>query len=268
MIKVFAITSGKGGVGKSNIVANLAVALAEYQQKVLVLDADLGLANIDIIFGIKPELTINDVLNGTRKISDIIVEGPAGVHIIPATSGISEILDLTTDQKMTLLNAFDGLEREYDVMLVDTGAGISVNVMYFNVASHEILVVVNKEPTSITDAYALMKVMNEKYAVSKFNLLVNNAKNENEAFNVYKAISSVANRFLTISIDYFGYIPHDENLQKAVLQRKPLKIAFPQSPAALAFNDIAKRVIKMDMQASQQGNIQFFWKKIVELSHG
>ncbi|OGQ92936.1 MAG: hypothetical protein A2284_00705 [Deltaproteobacteria bacterium RIFOXYA12_FULL_61_11] len=267
MIKVFAVTSGKGGVGKSNICANVALSLANLGQKVLLFDADLGLANLDIIYGLKPEATIQDVFNGDATLAEVMVEAPMGVKVIPATSGLNEISDLTVDQKMSILNGFDDLKEDFDFLIVDTGAGISTNVMYFNVASQQIIVVVNKEPTSITDAYALMKVMNERYDVKTFNLLVNESRSSNEALNVYKAISSVANRFLTISINYFGFIPFDPNLQNAVLKRTPLRQLYPTSPGSIAFDDLAKRMLRTDAPQSGSGNIRFFWKRLVELSN-
>ena len=267
MVKVYSITSGKGGVGKTNITANLAVALSNLGQKVLILDADIGLANIDIVFGIKPKYTIADVISGEKKIRDVIVTGPQGVRIIPASSGVSEIFDLTTDQKVSLLNAIDELNEDIDVFLIDTGAGISTNVMYFNIAAQEIIVIVNKEPTSITDGYALMKVMSEKYSVRKFNLLVNSVKTGEEASKVYNAITSVTNRFLDISVEFFGYLPYDENLQNAVLLRTPVVLAFPQSQASKMFNELAKKILKKDYTLNNKGNIQFFWQKIIELSN-
>ena len=180
---VFAITSGKGGVGKTNIVGNLAITYQRMRKRVLIFDADLGLANIDIIFGISPKYTIQDVINGEKELSQVIVKGPEGVSIIPASSGVQELAHLTEGHKINLLNEFDILNNLYDFLLIDTSAGISSNVIYFNLAAQERIIVVTPEPTSITDAYALMKVMYKRHGTENFSLLMNMVKNEKEAKN-------------------------------------------------------------------------------------
>ena len=262
--RVIAVTSGKGGVGKTNIVGNLAIAFRRMGKKVLIFDADLGLANIDIIFGIHPQNNIDAVIRGEQKLSEIIVEGPEGVSIIPASSGIEEVANLTEGQKLNLLGEFDNLNDKFDIMLIDTGAGISSNVVYFNLAAQERLVVVTPEPTSITDAYALLKVMFSRYGTKEFTILMNMVKDEKEAKSVFKNLSNVADRFLVgISLDYAGYIPGDEDLKKAVIKRQPVLCAYPRAASSQRIKILADYMINQAAVRPVDGNIKFFWKQLI-----
>jgi len=180
-VRVIAITSGKGGVGKTNVAANLAYHLSQMRKKTLILDADMGLANIDVILGIAPKYNLYHVLRGEKALADVIVDGPGGMKILPATSGIPEMAELSRGEKLALIDELDGLGSDLDFMLIDTAAGIAGNVIYFNVAAREIIVVVSPEPTSITDAYALIKILYNNHGEKRFMLLVNIAKNSNEA---------------------------------------------------------------------------------------
>jgi len=220
--KVIAITSGKGGVGKTNVVGNLAIACQKSGKNVLIFDADLGLANIDIIYGLNPKYNIDDVIKGDKELSQIIVNGPEGVAVIPASSGVQELAHLTEGHKINLLNEFDILNNMFDILLIDTGAGISSNVIYFNLAAQERIVIATPEPTSVTDAYALMKVMFSQHGTKQFFLLVNMVRDENEAISVYQNLSRVVARFMVgVSMEYAGFIPWDTRLQEAVRRRKP-----------------------------------------------
>jgi len=265
-VKVIAVTSGKGGVGKTNIVANLAYTLSAVNRKrVLVLDADLGLGNLDILLGLAPEYNLADVIEGRKNIREILLEGPGGIKILPAGSGIQTITELGRADKANLLTQIDELEEEIDFLLIDTAAGISSNVMFFNVAAQEILVVASPEPTSITDAYALMKVMSQDYAENHFKLLVNSVKNEAEAKAVYKKLCTVADRFLNISIDYFGFVVADPVVTRSVRQQKAIADLFPGSPASLCFRSMANRLLESSDPAGVTGNVQFFWKRIFQI---
>ncbi|MBI5328538.1 MAG: MinD/ParA family protein [Deltaproteobacteria bacterium] len=255
--KVIAITSGKGGVGKTNVVANLAVSFAMMGKKVFVLDADLGLGNLDILLGLAPRFTLAHVLNGVKKIDDVIVNGPKGIRILPAASGIQELTHLGTEEKVNLFGQIESLGDSIDIMLIDTAAGISQNVLFFNMVSNEIIVVASPEPTSVIDAYALMKVLHLRHGEKRFKLLVNFAKNKSEGLEVYKNLSMVAGRYLNISIDYLGFIPLDENLPKAVREQKAIVEIFPDSKSAKAFNDMAK-VVDDFPPSEPKDNIQFF----------
>lgn len=261
---VIAVTSGKGGVGKTNVVGNLAVAYQRMGKKVLIFDADLGLANIDIIFGINPKHTIEDVIKGEKELSQIIVKGPEGVAIIPASSGVQDLAHLTEGHKINLLNEFDALNNIFDILLVDTSAGISSNVIYFNLAAQERIVVATPEPTSITDAYALMKVMFNQHGTKNFSLLINMVKNESEAKSVYKHLTMVAARFMaSIAIDYAGFIPWDKHLHQAVSKREPVTCCFPEAASSKSFITLAEFLLSRTNGRSNDGNIKFFWKRLM-----
>ncbi|MDX1762848.1 MAG: MinD/ParA family protein [bacterium] len=266
-VRVIAVTSGKGGVGKTNVVANLAFALASLnQKKVLVLDADLGLGNLDILLGLAPRHNLTDVIAGRRRIHEIIVEGPGGMKILPASSGVQEVTDLSTGYRANLLTQLDELEQEIDYLLIDTAAGISSNVTFFTAAANEIVVVTSPEPTAITDAYALMKVMSRKYGASRFQLLVNSVKSEMEAKGVYGKLNSVADRFLNITIHYLGFIQHDPTVAKAVREQRAIAEKYPGSPASLCFKRLARQFLQKDRQVVPDGNIKFFWKRIFQVA--
>ena len=236
---VFTVTSGKGGVGKTNIVGNLAITYQRMSKRVLIFDADLGLANIDIIFGINPGYTIDDVIKGEKELSQIIAKGPEGVAIIPASSGVQELSHITEGHKINLLNEFDLLNNMYDILLIDTGAGISSNVIYFNLAAQERIVVVTPEPTSVTDAYALIKVMFMQHGTNKFIILMNMVRNEKEAVSVYK------------------------HLHESVNRREPVTCSHPQSSSSQSFKKLAECLLDQTSERHQDGSIQFFWKRLI-----
>jgi flagellar biosynthesis protein FlhG len=262
--KVITVASGKGGVGKTNVVVNLAIACQRLGKRVLIFDADLGLANIDIIFGLNPKHNIEEIIAGKKDLSQVIVQGPEDVSIIPASSGVQELTNLTEGQKMHLLNEFDILNNMYDVLLIDTGAGVSSNVIYFNMAAEERIIVVTPEPTSVTDAYALIKIMFNQYGVKNFYLLMNMVSDEREAKNVYNNLSKVLGRFMRgISIDYAGYIPTDALLRKAVTERKPVVCSYPAASSSKRFEILANFLLKQTNGDSSDGNIKFFWKRLM-----
>lgn len=262
--RVIAVTSGKGGTGKTNVVANLAYSLATSGQKVMVLDADLGLGNIDVLLGIASRHTIQDVIKGDKKLSEVLVEGPAGIKILPAGTGVQELSHLTEGEKLTLLSEIDLMNDDIDTLFIDTGAGISSNVMYFNVAAQEIIVVVSPEPTSITDAYAIIKVLSTKYSENHFKLLVNEVKSEKEALEVYNNICNVADKYLNISLDYFGYVLYDKNVNNAVMNQKVVVELFPESPASKCLRRLAKKLQNSPLKNEPKGNMQFFWKRLLQ----
>jgi len=261
---VFAVTSGKGGVGKTNIVGNLAITYQRMKKRVLIFDADLGLANIDIIFGISPKYTIEEVIKGEKELSQVIATGPEGVAIIPASSGVQGLSNLSEGHKINLLNEFDLLNNMYDILLIDTGAGISSNVIFFNLAAQEKIVVVTPEPTSITDAYALIKVMFKHHGTNKFIILMNMVRNEKEAMSVYRNLSRVVEKFMgSISLDYAGYIPYDKHLHESISRREPVTCCYPQSSSSQGFKKLAEYLLDHTDERHQDGCIQFFWKRLL-----
>ena len=262
-VRVLAITSGKGGVGKTNVVANLALALSRAGQKTLVLDADLGLGNMDILFGIIPQYTLEHVLLGDKTLADVIMKGPGGIHILPSSSGVEELTALDQEKKLILLSELEHLEQEVDVLLIDTAAGISSNVTYFNMAAQEIIVVACGEPASITDAYAVMKVMSRQYGEKRFQLLVNMVRGHVEAKEVYRKLSLAADRFLGIAVNYLGYIPEDDYLRMAVSQQRAVVDLYPQARSSRQFGVLARNILQLPIPIHPKGNVQFLWNRLV-----
>jgi flagellar biosynthesis protein FlhG len=262
---VYSITSGKGGVGKTAVCANLAYNLASMGKRVLILDADLGLANIDVVFGLSPSYNMNHFFSGEYLLQEIMVDGPLGIKILPAGSGIQNFTRLDSNQKMRLLDGLDSMQNHFDYVLIDTEAGISENVTYFNTAAQEILIVTTPEPTAITDAYALMKLLSTQYHEKKFNLVVNQIRTENDALDVYRKLTMVANRDLDISIDYLGSVPEDRQMIDAIRKQKVISELIPGSKITTAFRQLASRICTEPLQASPKGNLQFFWKKLLNI---
>lgn len=266
ILRVFSVSSGKGGVGKSSIVINLAIAMSKLGRRVLILDADLGLANVDVLLGLSPQFNISHVLKGQKRISDILVQGPAGITIMPASSGVQELTQLSVEQKVMFLDLLESMPMNFDVFIIDTGAGISDMVLYFNLMAQEKIIVFTPEPTSLTDGYALIKVLFQKHGERYFRILVNNADDENQAKVIYKQISKVADHFLDgIALDYVGSIPKDPHIPKAVMHQKAVMELFPKAPASQAFAQIAKRLLNSPPKLDY-GSMKLFWKKLLGVS--
>ncbi|MGE3152766.1 MAG: MinD/ParA family protein [Nitrospiraceae bacterium] len=261
--RVIAVTSGKGGVGKTNVVLNLGIALAQAGQRVLVLDADIGLGNVDVLLGIVPRYTLSHVLAGERRLSEIMVRGPEGIMILPAGSAEWDLTALSSEQQVVIQEELEQLAPSIDVLLLDTGAGISSNVLFFAAASQEILVVASPEPTSMADAYAVMKVLAQRYRETRFRLLVNMAKSRREALEVYRRLLLVSGRFLNISIDYAGMIPADDYLPMAVQRQQAVLAAFPHAPSSAAFRRLAEVVLEWEPARHLKGGVQFFWHRLL-----
>ncbi len=243
--RVLSITSGKGGVGKTNIATNLACALVQEGKKVLVFDADLGLANIDILMGITPEYTIEHVIKGKKKLSDIIINTPEGVHILPSSSGVEEFTNLSLFQKKRLIEEFSLLNNIYDFIIIDTPAGISSNVIYFNLAANEIINVIEPDPTSFTDAYALMKVLSVKYGVEEFSIVVNCVDSEEQAKRVFQNMNMVCEKFLQIKLTYLGHIFKDKKLVQAVRNQRPVVVLYPYSKASRCIYNLCNTICRV-----------------------
>lgn len=256
--RVIAITSGKGGVGKTNITANFAYLLSKMGKKILLLDADTGLANIDIILGITPRYNLSHVLSGEKTLAEAVVQGPGGIKILPASSGIRGMAELSKGQKLTLLEEMDGLDEEFDYILIDTAAGITENVLYFNMVAREIIVVVTPEPTSLTDAYALIKILYRNYAVKRFMIVVNMVKNADEAVGVSMRLNNATNHFLDLPISYMGHILQDQNISKAVCRQRLLTEIRSDSKASRSMSKIIADLCRHPPQNHDDGTIKFF----------
>ncbi len=261
--RVIAITSGKGGVGKTNIVANLGYSLCKAGQRVLILDADLGLGNLDVLLGLTPQYNLSHVIDGVKTLPEIIVGGPGNLKILPASSGIQELTKLTASQKRGIFDALNDLLARFDIVLIDTAAGISSNVLYFNASANEIMVVVTPEPTSITDAYALIKILSVKYKEKHFRLLVNLARNAKEADDVSRQLCLVANRFLDVSIDYFGYVPVDDNVKMGVRRQKVVSEMAPMTQASRNFAELAHKLARSQPMVQRSAPRPLIWQDIV-----
>lgn len=264
-VRVISVTSGKGGVGKTNVAANLALALTRSGKRVLILDADLGLANMDVLLGLNPKYSIHHVIKGEKRIEEIIVEAPGGFQVLPAASGIQELTELDQSQRLFLLDELDVLHDRFDVLLIDTGAGISANVMYFNFAAMEKVVVVTNEPTSLTDAYALIKVLTKKYRQKKFKILVNQARDAKEADRIYRQLSQVVDRFLgSLSMDYLGWVPYDRCVPQAVRQQQTVLALFPDAAASKSFVKVAEDLLSSVNHLDFEGDVKFFWQRLLQ----
>jgi len=263
---VIAVTSGKGGVGKTNVVANLAVGLARAGKRVLVLDADLGLGNIDVLLGLVPRFTLEHVLCGSHHLSDIIIPGPAGIQVLPAGSGLPQLTSLTDSQQLTLQSELEHVADTVDVLLIDTGAGISPNVTYFASAAQETIVVISPEPTSLTDAYALMKVLCRQHRERRFKVLVNMVKSQREATQTFRKLDVAAERFLNINLEYLGFIPFDDYLPMAVIEQRAVTEHFPCSPASRAFIRLAKIIAEWPDPQLPKSTVQFLWHQLIPMS--
>lgn len=267
-IQVLAVTGGKGGVGKSNVSVNTAVALAEQGKRVVLLDADLGLANIDVLLGVSSGRNIGDVLSGEAELRDILVPGPGGIRIIPASSGTQRMANLGEQEHAGIIGAFSELGDDMDVLIVDTAAGISRTVTSFVRAAQETLMVVTDEPTSVTDAYALIKVLNRDCKMDRFRVLANMVRTPNEGQALFNKLSKVTDRFLDVTLQYVGSVPMDESVRKAVQRQKAVVEAYPRSKAAIAYRSLAQKVATWPLPTTPRGNLEFFVERLVQGTTG
>lgn len=265
-VRVIAVTSGKGGVGKSNITVNLAVAMAQEGQRVLVMDADLGLANIDVLLGLNPQFNLSHVISGECSLEEIMIDGPSGIKIIPASSGTRRMADLTPAENAGIIQAFSELTIPVDTLLIDTAAGVSESVVSYIRAAREVVVVVLDEPASITDAYAMIKVMNRDFDVQRFHILTNQAHSIQQGRELYTKLARVTDKYLDASLDFIGSIPSDDYLKKAVQKQKCVIESFPRSPASMAIRKIAQKAMKWPIPKTMEGHLEFFIERLINYS--
>jgi flagellar biosynthesis protein FlhG len=263
-VKVIAVSGGKGGVGKTNVSLNTAIALGQLGQRVLVLDADLGLANVDVMLGLRVKRNLSHVLSGECELDDIIIKGPAGINVIPATSGTQSMVDLTPAEHAGLIRAFSDMNTKFDVLIVDTAAGISDMVLSFCRASQDVMLVVCDEPTSITDCYALMKLLSRDHGVFKFKVVANMVRSPKEGQQLFGKLSKVTDRFLDVALELVGVIPFDENIRKSVRKQQAIVEAYPSSPAAIAFKSLAGKLIRWPVPKQPSGHLEFFIEQLLE----
>ncbi|MGS2720443.1 MinD/ParA family ATP-binding protein [Paraglaciecola aestuariivivens] len=263
LIKVIAVTGGKGGVGKTNVTLNTAISLAQQGKRVMVLDADLGLANVDVLLGLRVEKNLSHVLSGECTLDDVLVEGPYGIKIAPATSGSQSMTELTPTEHAGLIRAFSELQSQIDVLIVDTAAGISDMVLSFSKASQDIMMVVCDEPTSLTDAYALIKILNKEHGIFRFKIVANMVRSMREGDELFSKLTKVTNRFLDVALELVAVVPFDENVRKSVRKQKAIVEAFPTSPASMAIRRLAKKAMEWPIPNQPGGHLEFFLEQLV-----
>lgn len=261
-VQVIAVTSGKGGVGKTNVSVNLAVALASSGKEVLVLDADMGLANVDVLLGLNSRATLADVIKGERSLEEVVIEGPAGIRVIPAASGIQAMAELSQAEHVGLIGAFGELSFHPDVLLIDTAAGIANGMTTYARAAHETIVVVCDEPASITDAYATIKVLNRDHGLYRFRVLANMVASIQDGNELFRKLLRVSDRFLDVTLDYIGAIPHDDYLKKSIQRQRPVVDCYPRSKAAMAFRKASARIRQWPQPETPRGGVEFFVERL------
>jgi flagellar biosynthesis protein FlhG len=261
-LRVIAVTSGKGGVGKTHVSANLAVLAARAGRRVLLVDGDLGLANADLVLGVEPSAHVGHLLDGSASAEDVLSQGPHGIAILGASSGIHQLAELKDEQKAGLLSALDTLDHRFDLVLVDCGAGIGSNVVFFAGAAQEALLVVSPEPTSLSDAYATVKVLSEVAGVPRFGVIANQAA-DFQGRDVFRRLTQVTSRFLGAHLSYLGAIPRDESLPRALHARRPLVDLYPRSSASRALDAIYEKIVASAPPSTLDGGVRLFWRQLL-----
>jgi flagellar biosynthesis protein FlhG len=262
-VHVIAVTSGKGGVGKTNVSVNLSLALQASGKKTMLLDADLGLGNVDVLLGLSSEHNLSDVINGRCSLEEIILSGPAGLRIVPAASGIKEMTELGVATHAGLIRAFSELTHDIEVLVIDTAAGISDSVVTFAAAAQDVVVVLCDEPTSITDAYAVIKLLSRDHGIRCFRMLCNMTTNVYEGRALYEKLLKVCDRFLEVKLEYFGAVPQDEYLRRAVQKQRAIVDLYPRSRAAQAFRALAERTSEWPTPKRARGHLEFFFERLI-----
>jgi flagellar biosynthesis protein FlhG len=260
---VLAISGGKGGVGKTLTTANLGLCMARMGMRTLLIDGDFGLANLDVILNLRPQFTLDDVLCGERHLKDIIMTGSEGIRVIPSSSGVMKVPELDKLQKLMLLDQIESLDEEFDVVLIDTPAGVSKNVQYWTSSAAEVIMVVTPEPTSLADCYASIKILSQMTAENTFKLIVNMVRNDVEAKKIYEKISTLSDEYLQVRVDYLGYIPFDDSVRNSVRERVPYVQKYPFSLASQGLRDISRQIVTQGTVGQLKGTMQFFWRKMV-----
>ncbi len=262
-VRVLAVTSGKGGVGKTNASVNLGIALAKQGNRVLLMDADMGLGNIDIMLGLQTEYNLSHVLDGKKTLNEVMVDAPGGIKIIPSASGVSRMAQLSPMENAGIINAFSELDGILDVLIIDTAAGIADSVISFCRAAQEVIVVVTDEPASMTDAYALIKVLSREHSLTRFQLLANMTRSTEQGKELYKKFSKVCDQFLDVTVDYLGTVPFDHDLREAVQKQTPVTVLKPNSLSGKSFKEMAKKIETWSIPTGITGYLQFFIERLV-----
>jgi flagellar biosynthesis protein FlhG len=262
-VQVIAVTGGKGGVGKTTIAVNLAASLAGRGKQVMLLDGDLGLANVDVFLGLTPRLTLADVLAGNCTLEEILLDAPQGFKVVPAASGIAQLAELDTLTHLGLVRAFGDITSKVDIMVIDTAPGIAGSVLQFSQAAQQVLVVLCDEPASLTDAYALIKILSRDHGVKQFRVVVNQVRGRGMGQALFQRFERVATRFLSVELDYVGEIPEDAFLRRSIREQRPVVSAYPSAPASVALKTLAQRADNWPVADGPRGNVEFFVERLI-----
>jgi len=262
-VKVIAVTGGKGGVGKTTVSANLAVAIAAQGRDVMLVDADFGMANVDVVLGLHTRFHLGHVVSGECLLEDAIVTGPHGLQIVPAASGIKRMANLTDAEQAGIIRAFSDLYHRVETLVVDTAAGLHDSVLTFSQAAHHVVVVVCDEPASITDAYALIKVLSREHGVQRFQILANQTRLSGEGPELFHKISRVCDRFLNVTLEFAGSIPFDDYLRRAVQRQTAVVDTYPASISSVALKNLASKADKWSVPQGARGHLEFFVERMV-----
>ncbi|KAB3531365.1 MinD/ParA family protein [Alkaliphilus serpentinus] len=263
--RVICVTSGKGGVGKTNFTLNLAIALSKENKKVVIIDADLGLANIDIVMGVVPKYNLMNVINGDKELEDILVNGPNGIKIIAGGSGITDLVDMPSERIGYVIEKFERLNNIADIILVDTGAGLSRSVLSFVLAAEEVIIVATPEPTAITDAYAMIKTIGKSGNKKKLSLLINRVENINEGKIAFEKLKNASEKFLNIKVEKLGFLSEDISVSRAVKSQNPFLLQYPNSPVSKNIELIAMRIIDETHGEGEFHTSGGFFNKVLSL---
>jgi flagellar biosynthesis protein FlhG len=262
-MKILSLTGGKGGIGKTTISVNLAVQYAKMKKKVLLFDADLGLANVDVVLGLQPKKTIQDVISGQCELSEVVIEGPHGLKIIPAGSGVQSLAELNSAHVSHLIQSFSTITADIDVMIIDMASGISNQVIDFTQASQDILVVICNNPSSLMDSYAVIKILHQKYNRNRFGIIVNKVYNAHEGFEVFGKFQDAITKFMNVNLNFLGCVPQDECIHLSALDRVSVVDKYPASISTQAFEKMSRGILQWSDHSPLTGGIQFFFERLI-----
>jgi len=262
-VQVIAVTGGKGGTGKTSVAVNLATALAQMGRNTMLLDGDLGLANVDVLLGLTPRYTLEHVLKGERTLEEVILQTRSGVRVVPASSGVARMASLSASEQSGIVQAFSALPGSLQVLIIDTAAGIGEPVLQFCQSAQQVLVVLRDEPTSLTDTYALIKLLSRDRGVRQFRVVTNLTRHPDQGQLAFRRLQRVTDRYLEVLLDHVADIPEDFSLQKSVQAQRPVLEVFPGCPASRAFKGLARVANQWPMPAGPSGRIEFFMERLL-----
>jgi flagellar biosynthesis protein FlhG len=263
-VQVIAVTGGKGGIGKTNVSVNLSMAMANKGKRVLLMDADLGLSNVDILLGLQPKYNLSHVIEGQCQLVDILVEARPRFHVIPASSGKSFMTALSRGEHAGIIQAFSAFEDHVDTLIIDTAAGVSESVTSFACAAQEVLVVVCDEPASLTDAYAQIKLLSRSHGLHKFKILSNMVSTAQQGRELFCKLNRATDQFLDVTLEYIGSVPFDESVRKAIMKQRAVVEAYPRSKSAIAFSVLADKASEWPLPSAPGGHMEFFVERLIE----